>query len=261
MDPFLLTDDGMSQFVGQYIWPFMRIGAFFMAVPIIGAKMIPARVRLALAMSLTMLVSPLLANIPTVQFMSIEGMLMVVSQIIIGIAMGFVMQVAMQVFTLAGQFIAMKMGLGFASMNDPASGVSVTIISQYYLIVSTLLFVSVNGHLLLIDYIVDSFTYIPISSAALPASTLWFIASMGGWMFSSALVIALPLLTALLVVNLAFGVMSRAAPQMNVFAVGFPITLVFGMMLMWVGMTSFLPNFYQFIEQGFAAVKTVMGAP
>lgn len=261
MDPLLVTEMGINQFVGQYTWPLIRISAFFMAVPIIGTKIVPARVRLALAFSLALMVSPMLPEIPAVSFVSMQGMIMVVHQVIIGLAMGFVMQVAMQVFTLAGQFIAMKMGLGFASMNDPANGVTVTVISQYYLITSTLLFLSFNGHLVLIDYIVDSFTLLPITSTGLPASSLWFIASLGGWMFASGLVIALPLLTALLVVNLAFGVMSRAAPQMNVFAVGFPITLVFGMVLMWIGMVSFLPNFELFMREGLAAVRTVMGAP
>jgi len=240
------------------MWPFIRISAFFMAVPIIGTKIIPARVRLALAFSLSMLITPLLSNLPDVELMSVAGAMVVINQVIIGLAMGFVMQIAMQIFTLTGQLIAMKMGLGFASMNDPSSGVSVTIISQYYLILSTLLFLSVNGHLVLIDYIADSFRYIPISSSGLSADKFWFVASLGSWMFGSALVISLPLLTALLIVNLAFGVMSRSAPQMNVFAVGFPITLVFGMLLMWVGMMSFLPNFHQFIEQAYGNVRLLL---
>jgi len=240
------------------MWPLIRISAFFMAVPIIGTKIIPTRVRLALAFSLSLLVTPLLSDLPEVELMSMAGVMVIINQVIIGLAMGFVMQVAMQIFTLTGQLIAMKMGLGFASMNDPSSGVSVTIISQYYLILSTLLFLSVNGHLVLIDYIVDSFRYLPISSGGLSAEKFWFIASLGSWMFGSALVISLPLLTALLVVNLAFGVMSRSAPQMNVFAVGFPITLVFGMLLMWVGMMSFLPNFYQFIEQGYGNMRQLL---
>lgn len=257
----MFTDSGINQFVGQYMWPFIRISAFFMAVPIIGTKIVPARVRLALSFSLSLLITPLLPVVPVIEIVSVQGFLMVINQVTIGLAMGFVMQVVMQVFTLAGQFIAMKLGLGFASMNDPSSGVSVTVISQFYLITSTLLFLSVNGHLVLIDYIVDSFSYIPLSAGGLPSSSLWFIANLGSWMFASGLVISLPLLTALLIVNLAFGVMSRAAPQMNVFAVGFPITLVLGMILMWVGLESFLPNFMQFIEEGFGFVRTVMGAP
>jgi len=127
-------------------------------------------------------------------------------------------------FVLAGQYIAMKMGLGFASMNDPANGVSVTIVSQFYMLTTTLLFLSINGH----------------------------------WMFGSALTISLPVLTALLLVNIAFGVMSRSAPQMNIFAVGFPITLIFGLLIMWVGFSALLPTYLEFIDQGMIFTKNLL---
>ncbi|GAA5316922.1 MAG: hypothetical protein AseanaTS_21260 [Candidatus Pelagadaptatus aseana] len=193
--------------------------------------------------------------------MSLSSLMIVLQQVVIGLAVGFFLQVVFQVFVLAGQVVAMKMGLGFASMNDPANGVTVTVLSQYYLVMTTLLFLSVNGHLAVIELIVSSFTTLPISQQGLSAQDFWNIAASGSWLFSRALLIALPLLTALLVVNLAFGVMSRSAPQMNVFAVGFPITLVFGLFLMWVGQASFLPNFQTFVEEGFNFVHHLLGVP
>ncbi|GAA5319378.1 MAG: flagellar biosynthetic protein FliR [Candidatus Pelagadaptatus aseana] len=198
---------------------------------------------------------------PQVELMSLSSLMIVLQQVVIGLAVGFFLQVVFQVFVLAGQVVAMKMGLGFASMNDPANGVTVTVLSQYYLVMTTLLFLSVNGHLAVIELIVSSFTTLPISQQGLSAQDFWNIAASGSWLFSRALLIALPLLTALLVVNLAFGVMSRSAPQMNVFAVGFPITLVFGLFLMWVGQASFLPNFQTFVEEGFNFVHHLLGVP
>jgi len=254
-----VTDVEIGQFLGQYIWPLFRIASFFMAVPILGSRLINARARLALAASLTVILAPMLPPMPLVDPVSIPGMLLILQQVVIGVSMGFVFQVVMQLFVLAGQFIAMKMGLGFASMNDPSNGVSVTVISQFYLMMATLLFLSVNAHLLLIELVVESFTTLPVGGVGLGLQQFWDIASLGTWMFGGAMVIALPLLTSLLVVNLAFGVMSRSAPQMNVFAVGFPITLVFGLILIWYGLASFLPNYNTFLGEGMLMARELIG--
>ena len=254
-----ITDSEIWQFVGQYVWPLFRIASFFMAVPVLGSKLINARARLALAVAITIIIAPLLPPMPVVDPVSIQGMLIILQQVIIGVSMGFILQVVMQLFVLAGQFIAMKMGLGFASMNDPSNGVSVTVISQFYLMMATLLFLSFNAHLLIIDLIVESFRTVPIGGDGFGLQQFFDIASLGSWMFAGALVIALPLLTSLLVVNLTFGVMSRAAPQMNVFAVGFPITLVFGLILIWFGLASFLPNYITFLSQGMTMVRELIG--
>jgi flagellar biosynthesis protein FliR len=258
---WLITETQIAQFVGQYIWPLFRITAMFMAMPIIGTQLVSPRVRLVLGFTVTLLVVPLLPPLPVVEPLSVQSLMIVVQQVLIGLALGFFLQVMFQIFVLGGQFIAMKMGLGFASMNDPSSGVSVTVISQYYLILATLLFLVMNGHLVVIELLVESFHLIPIAEQGLSADVFWQIAASGSWMFSRALMIALPVLTSLLVVNLAFGVMSRAAPQMNVFAVGFPITLVFGLVLMWLSMPSFLPNYQLFLQEGISFLHNILGSP
>jgi len=246
-----LTDAQITEFVGRYLWPLFRIGALFMSMPIVGTRLVTARVRVVLAFTVTLLIVPLLPPMPAVPPLSIASLLIIVQQIIIGITIGFFLQVIFHLFVLAGQFMAMKMGLGFASMNDPANGVTVTVVSQYYLILTTLLFLSVNGHLAVFQMIIESFTTFPVSDSGFGADIFWQVANSGTWMFSRALLIAMPVLTSLLVVNLAFGVMSRAAPQMNVFAVGFPITLLFGLILIWYSMPSFFPNYQLFMEEGF----------
>lgn len=249
------------EFVGRYLWPLFRISAVFMTMPILGTRIVAARVRIVLAFALTVLIVPLLPPMPSVPPLSLGSLVIIVQQLIIGITIGFFLQVVFQIFVLAGQFMAMKMGLGFAAMNDPASGVSVTVLSQYYMILTTLLFLSMNGHLVVFQMLVESFTTMPISATGFSADVFLQIATSGSWMFSRALLIALPVLTSLLVVNLAFGVMSRAAPQMNVFAVGFPITLVFGLVIIWYSMPSFFPNYQRFMDEGFNVLYNILRIP
>lgn len=242
-----------SQLIGmvnQYFLPLVRIAAFFMAAPIFGTQIVSTRIRLALSIALTLIVAPLLPNTIPFSGVSLSMMIIILQQVLIGVALAFIFQVVFQVFVLGGQYIAMKLGLGFASMNDPSSGVSVTVVSQFYLLTTTLLFLSFNGHLAIIQILIDSFLHIPIGTSGFSTVSVHKIIDLGGWMFGSALTISLPILTALLVVNIAFGVMSRSAPQMNIFAVGFPITLLFGLMIMWVGFTAFLSSFELYVNQG-----------
>ncbi|WP_317931696.1 flagellar biosynthetic protein FliR [Halioxenophilus sp. WMMB6] len=245
--------------LGQYLWPLIRISAFIVAVPIFGAQVMPARIRLVLAIPLTILVAPLLPTMPDVEMLSLPGMIITVQQFIFGAALGFIFQLLMQLFVVGGQAIAMNMGLGFASMNDPANGVTVTVLSQFYLTMAILLFLSMNGHLILIELIVRSFYAWPVGGAIFSGEQWLEFARLGSWVFAGALVMALPIITALLVVNLAFGVMSRSAPQMNVFAVGFPITLVFGMVIIWFGLVNFLPQFELRSNQLFEFVESFIG--
>lgn len=247
---FEFSDAQIGQFVGQYFWPLTRISAFLLAAPIFGTRVISARVRLVLSLMITVLVAPLLPDLPAFTNLSLSMAIITAQQVLIGVALAFIFQVMFQVFVLAGQYIAMKMGLGFAQMNDPSNGVSVTIISQFYLLTTTLLFLSVNGHLAILQILIDSFTVLPIGETGLSLNNFYQIANLGGWMFASALTIALPVLTGLLIVNIAFGVMSRSAPQINIFAVGFPITLIFGLLLMWLDFNAFLPSFQNFVNEG-----------
>lgn len=261
MQELIISEEQLMQFIGQYIWPLLRISAFYFAVPVIGARTVPARVRIILSLFTVIILVPVLPPAPVVSFLSAQGFMMVIQEVLIGLALGFCMQVVMHVFVLAGQFIAMKMGLGFAAMNDPSSGVSVTILSQFYLLLSTLLFLSVNGHLVVLQLMVDSFTTFPIGGAGVNSAHFATIVGMGSWLFSAALLITLPLFTSLLIVNMSFGVMSRSAPQMNVFTVGFPITLILGFILMWFTFANFLPVYFEIMEEGIGVLRTLALTP
>lgn len=247
--------------IGEYFWVFCRLGAFFLVVPILGTQLVSPRYRLILSGIITFLIVPIIPVPPVQPAFNIQTLVIVSEQVVIGLAMGFVMQILFQIFVLAGQFIAMKMGLGFASMNDPSNGVTVTVLSHFYLMITTLLFLSINGHHLLMESIVQSFYSLPVASASVSPQGLNTVTNLGSWMFKSALVIALPVLTSVLVVNIAFGVMSRSAPQMNVFTVGFPITLVFGMALIYFSLESFLPNFMAQVDYGFQMMNDLFLPP
>ncbi len=233
----------LQQEAGRILLPLFRITAFFMVAPIIGTRMVPQRVRMGLSLMVTMIVVPLL---PATEFhfnLSASVLLLVVQQVLIGVLFGFMLQIFFHVFVIVGQMIAMQMGLGFASMVDPASGVSVAVVGQLFVILTTLLFLAMNGHLLMIEIMIDSFTQVPVGASFDFDNSLWQVANYASWMFANALLLALPAVTALLIVNLSFGVMTRAAPQLNIFSLGFPTSLVLGGVFLWLTLAGFLPNF------------------
>lgn len=214
-----------------------------MAVPLLGSQLVNARVRLFLALAVTVVVAPLLPPMPDFDGLHLNTYLIIGQQIIVGAMLGFLFQVFYQVFVLGGQMIALQMGLGFASMTDPANGISVVMLGQFYLTMIMMIFVALNGHLVMIEIIVRSFEVVPISLDAVHRNSYWHVLMSGSWMFSAAMLMALPAVTALLVVNMAFGIMSRAAPQLNILAVGFPFTMVLGLFINWVNLGGFLDQY------------------
>jgi flagellar biosynthetic protein FliR len=212
------------------VWPFFRIAGVVMIAPVFGARLVPMRVRLAFAVAATYVLSPLVPVTPPFE-LSLRAGFIVAQELLIGAAMGFCLQMIFDALITAGQTIAMSMGLGLATMIDPQRGVSVPVISQFFLILGTLIFLSLGGHLATIRLVSDSFTMLPVGEP-LGREGLWMIASWGGQMLAGAVQIALPAATALLVANIAFGVMSRAAPTMNLFAVGLPAGLLLGFVIL-----------------------------
>lgn len=253
-----ITDTQIAAFVQQYFLPFVRIGALLMTMPVIGTRVVPARARIVAAVLLTMMVVPILPPLQVAPNLSLGAGILILHELLIGIALGFGFQVVFQVFVLMGQFLAMKMGLGFASMNDPTNGVQTTVLSQFFLVMVTLTFIAVNGHLLLIEMLLQSFQSLPPSHFQFTREQSFQVVNLGGWLFASALVMSLPVLTSLLVVNIAFGIMSRAAPQLNIFAIGFPFTLICGMFLVWLGLATFDMHFEDIMAEGFLFARELL---
>lgn len=232
-----------TAFVGSLLWPFMRISAMLIAIPVLGTRLVPTRIRIITAMAITVLVMPLIPEVPAVEVMSLSGLLISVQQVLIGIAMGFILQLVMGALLIAGETISMSMGLGFATMIDPQNGVSVPVLSQFFLIMGTLLFLSLGGHLMLIQLLVTSFNTLPIAETGVTRENFWSIVNWGSTMFVGAVWLAVPALISILVLTLAMGVMTRAAPQLNIFSVGFPVTIFMGFVIIMLIMPTFPDHF------------------
>ncbi len=246
----------MVRLLSSLMWPLLRIGSFVLATPIFGAKSVQVRSRIILALAIAWILAPII-EVPEVNPLSAAGLLISLQQIALGLGMGFIFQMAFATVIIAGQSIAMAMGLGFASAIDPQNGVQVPVVSQFYLILATLVFLAIDGHLLLIQTIHHSFELLPVG-APWPRELAWKIVLWGSYMFASGLMIALPALASLLLVNLAFGVITRSAPQLNIFAVGFPITLLTGFALILLSLPSFLPQLSAAFESVFKLVPTLL---
>lgn len=221
--------------VGQFYWSFLRISALFVAAPLFGARLLPVRVRVLFAALLSVMLMPLVGESPALDPLGGPGLLLALREISVGVIMGFGLQMLFQAAVIAGENIAMTMGLGFAATVDPASGLQVPVVSQFFLITVTLLFLALDGHLALLVLLVDSFSLIPLTGIGLAPESWWQMLAWGTRMYQGAALVALPAVTALLVTHLALGVLTRAAPQLNIFSVGFSITLLGGFLLvLWI---------------------------
>lgn len=254
-----ITTGQLESWLATYLWPFFRIGACFMVAPLFGAQFVPARVRLFLAGAVTLIVAPLVPVSEVVPF-SLQGAIVTIQQIVIGVAMGFALQLVFDSLALGGQLLSNTMGLGFAFNVDPMRGTGTPVLGQLYMLLVMLTFLAINGHLVLIEILAQGFTTLPVGTTGFASNMLWTIAQWGTQLFLGALMVALPGMTALLVVNLSFGVMSRAAPTLNLFAIGFPVTLIFGLVIVWAGLPSVQAAFIDSLERVFELLRTMVGA-
>jgi flagellar biosynthetic protein FliR len=217
--------------ISAFLWPFARIGAMLMSAAVFGTRALPMRLRLILALALTVLVAPLAGPMPAIDPLSGAGVMVTAQQVLIGVAMGFVLRMLFAALEIAGEMIGQLMGLGFASLLDPQNGVQVPVVSQFYILLATLMFLALNGHLLWIEALAESFRVVPVGTEGLTADGAASLVAFAGAVFAWGVRLALPVVAALLVVNLAFGVLARTSPQLNVFSVGFPAALLIGLAL------------------------------
>lgn len=249
----------LLQWMGNLFWPFLRIGAIFIALPVFGARTVPVRVRIILALFLAVVLQPSLPPQPVLNVISASGLYLVLQQLLIGLAMGFVFQITFSAILMAGQVIATVMGLGFASTVDPQNGVQVTMLGQFYIIVATLIFLGADCHLLLIQLLAQTFETLPVGGDFLYAGMFSSVVSFASSMFSWAAIIALPVITGVLLVNLSFGVMTRAAPQLNIFSLGFPMAIIAGFVFMLLSIPAVLPVLNALFMESLVFVQSVFG--
>lgn len=254
-----LTDTQISSWVASFILPLFRVTAVLMSMPIFGTTLVPGRVRLYLAVAITVVIAPGLPPMPPVNALDLSALMLVAEQILIGVLLGFSLQLFFQAFVVAGQIISIQMGMAFASMIDPTNGVNTAVIGQFLTMLVTLLFLAMNGHLVVFEVLTESFTTMPVGSAML-VNHFWDIAGKLGWVLGAAMLLVLPAITALLVVNIAFGVMTRAAPQLNIFSIGFPLTLVLGMVIFWVSLGDILNQYQPLATQALQLLRDMAQA-
>jgi len=227
--PLQLTDAMLAGWLQQYFWPFLRIGALVTSAPLFNARAVSPRIRLMFALVLTALMAPLLPRLPPMALFGSDWWLAILHELIIGLALGLALQLVFEAALMAGELVSYGMGLGFAQLVDPLHGAAAPMLGQFYQVCAMLLFLSLGGLLQLAQLLADSFRLAPVSGGALEASSFLALAQFGGLCFAGALRIALPAVTALLLVNLGFGAMNRSAPALNALSIGFPLALIAGL--------------------------------
>ncbi|WP_144212073.1 flagellar biosynthetic protein FliR [Shewanella donghaensis] len=224
-----LTSVQISSFIGSFWWPFCRFMGAFIIMPFLSSTYIPVKVRVLFSVLLSALVAPIIPSVPAVDALSIGSLLLSVEQLLVGFMLALFLLIMISVMTKMGAMMSMQMGLAMAVMNDPANGNSNPILGQWFLLYGTLLFLALDGHLVAIGVIVDSFYLWPIGMGIFELPLLGLVERVG-WLFAASFMLALPAIVAMLMVNLTFGVLSRSAPSLNVFALGFPMSMLMGLL-------------------------------
>lgn len=244
-----VSSDLLQTWIISLLWPLTRILGVIAAAPIFSHSSIPNQVKLGLGITLTLIIVPTLPPLPHFEIFSFQGLLILVQQLVIGLAIGFSMRLVFSAVELAGQLIGMSMGLGFASFYDPQTQGQSTAVNQFLVLLSMLIFLSLDGHLLIVSAVANSFTTMPIALGGGNINPMK-IALWGETIFSAGLLLALPAVAALLITNMALGILTKTAPQLNLFGIGFPITLSIGFVVLALSLPGMLKPIQNFIEQG-----------
>ena len=224
----------LDAWLGLFVFPLTRILGLLAMTPVFNNAALPVRVRLVMGLGITMALAPALPPPPAIAAGSWLGLAVIAEQMLIGVMMGFALRIALAALDVTGELIGLQMGLSFATFFDPTSSSVTPVMTQFLGFLTALMFLAMNGHLLALTLLAESFTLLPVSTTPFHAVALWSIVTSAAMMFSLGVMLALPLITALLVTNIALGVLSRVAPALNLFAVGFPVTLALGFVVLWL---------------------------
>lgn len=249
-----LTSAQLEAWIAAFIYPLSRILAFIATAPLWSSTAIPRRIRLVLGLVLTIALAPMLPAPPAVNPASGQGLAILAQQMLIGIGMGFAAKIVYSAIDVTGEYIGSQMGLGFATFYDPIHSSQTPVIAEYINLVAMLLFLSFNGHLIYVATLARSFSALPIGTHFLAEASWLNLVELGKILFASGLLLALPVIVAVMIGNLALAVLARAAPQLNIISIGFPITLLGGFVAMGVSL-SYLPSPLQMLfEQALSAM-------
>jgi flagellar biosynthetic protein FliR len=241
-----LTEAQLMAWVSPVLWPFLRVLAVFTAAPVFSSRAFPLRARIALAFLIALAAQASLKNQPVISISGPEALGAVIQQVGIGLAIGFTVRLVFSAVELAGDVVGFQMGLNFAAFFDPAMNTQSSATARFFGQMASLLFVVLNGHLMVLMAVIRSFESFPVDQNFLEALKKMKLHELGADLFASGLWMALPMVGILMFVNLALGIVSRVAPQMNIYSIGFPVTLTVGL----IGIAVTLPM----LDQPFMAL-------
>ena len=242
----VLSNDIFMTKVSELLLLSVRLAALFVAAPVLSASAVSVPIRVALTFGIAIVLMNVVP-VPRVDLMGINGVLLILSEALIGITIGIIFQLAFSAIAIAGEQMALSMGLGFASMVDPQSGTQSPVVTQFLSIMLTLIFLVVGGHHIALQHLAASYKAMPIGTAfdvALPLG----VVRAAALIFSAALIISIPVLMTLFLVNLIIGLMTRVAPQLNIFSIGFSITIMVGFAVLLISIPSIANGMNGLIE-------------
>jgi flagellar biosynthetic protein FliR len=250
----------INALIAGFLWPFTRIMGLIAIAPLYGNNGIPATLKVLLGVMLAAIVAPGLPRVPGADPLSLAGMLILAQQFLVGFAMGFAMRLVFTAVELAGELIGSTMGLSFATFFDPQSQGRSAAVSSLLSLLTLLVYLAANLHLALLSALVDSFASVPVSATPVGTDAFHLLAGWGGRIFSAGVQLSLPVVAALLIVNMALAVLSRAAPQLNLFGVGFPVTLTVGLLMLAAALPYLAVPLDRMFADGFAMIRQLTAA-
>ncbi|MFM2087592.1 MAG: hypothetical protein RLZZ237_2461 [Pseudomonadota bacterium] len=250
-----LSSIELNTWIAALLWPLSRILGLLAAAPLFGNAAVPITVKVSLGALLAMIIAPTVPTLPATDPMSLAGLLILTQEMLVGLAMGFTVRIVFSSIEMAGEISSLTMGLGFASFFDPQTKGRSSAISQFLVMLATLMFLTINGHLVLLAALAESFVSLPISASPISGGGFQQLALWGGEIFRTGLQIALPVVAALLLTNVALGILTRAAPQLNIFGIGFPVTLGVGLLVIGMVLPYLSTPFQNMFMRGIETVR------
>lgn len=255
-----VTSAQLDAWLAAFFFPLARVLALLASAPVLNNVAVPQRVRLLAGLAIAAGLAPALPPLPAIAPGSGLGLAILAQQVLIGLAMGFTMRIVFSAIDVAGELVGLQMGLSFAVFYDPQNSGQTAVVAEFLGLLATLVFLAANGHLMVLSVLAQSFTLLPIGAEPFGAAGFAVLVRWGAVLFSAGVLLALPLIAALLITNIALGVLTRAAPTLNLFAVGFPVSLLVGFSVLLLALSYMAPVFQSLFERGLDQIGTVLGA-
>ncbi|HQQ34703.1 MAG TPA: flagellar biosynthetic protein FliR [Rugosibacter sp.] len=250
----------LDTWLGLFIFPLTRILALLATAPVFSNTALPTNIRLVTGLAIALALAAALPPPPPIAPGSWLGLAIIAEQMLIGVLMGFSLRIAFAAVDVAGELIGLQMGLSFATFFDPGRGGETSVVAEFLGLLTALTFLAMNGHLLTLSLLAESFTLLPVRETPFHSAGITTLLTASAIMFSLGVMLALPLITALLVTNISLGVLSRVAPALNLFAVGFPVTLGLGFIVLLLSLPYFGAAMEQLFSKGFATMEMILRA-